>query len=418
MRRSIPNGLLGALLALFLAACGGGTPPPPPPSGSITLTVEDPMGSFGAAAYQVGTGSWQTLSMTGGATKTGTFSMSSQTQYGVAVRCNDGSGGVKVIVIQATSTELANPKVVCSRTTPPSPVSFTVNVNISGITVSSGDRVCVNDSNCSPPLGASASSATINANLEPGTRDLLVALKDNSGLLVKVAKVVRGVNVTSGGNTSVSLGSSDQLSPVSFTVPSVPGYTSIAFVGYLSANGTATGLVNASSNSYRPVSGFGSGDLYLATILASGPNAMLMSLQFFNSGAPILAFPAPWSSGSLTVTQTAHPTVTGLTRSDADLQGYAISLTKFAQLYYTAILSKAWLGTANSYTLPDLSSQLGYTPLSNGTNASFSVAALLSNKAFNTNPSALAAFAAGDYIRLAGAFTDSFTVGGGPINLP
>ncbi len=415
MRRSIRNGLLGALLALFLAACGGGTPPPPD---SITLTVEDPMGRFGAAAYQVGTGSWQTLTMTrSGDNWTGTFSMSSQTKYGVAVRCNDGSGGVKVIVIQATSTELANPKVVCSSTAPPSPVSFTVNVSISGITVSSGDRVCVNDSNCSPPLGASASSATINANLEPGTRDLLVALKDSSGL-VKVAKVVRGVNVTSGGSTSVSLGSSDQLSPVSFTVPSVPGYTSIAFVGYLSANGTATGLVNASSNSYRPVSGFGSGDLYLATILASGPNAMLMSLQFFNSGAPSLAFPTPWSSGSLTVTQTAHPTVTGLTRSDADLQGYAISLTKFAQLYYTAILSKAWLGTANSYTLPDLSSQLGYTPLSNGTNASFSVAALLSNKAFNTNPSALAAFAAGDYIRLAGAFTDSFTVGGGPINLP
>ncbi|MER3536426.1 MAG: hypothetical protein C4301_02740, partial [Thermus sp.] len=48
-----------AFLALFLAACGGGTLP-----SSITLTVEDPMGNFRAAAYQVGTGSWQVLEMT------------------------------------------------------------------------------------------------------------------------------------------------------------------------------------------------------------------------------------------------------------------------------------------------------------------------------------------------------------------
>jgi ABC-type glycerol-3-phosphate transport system substrate-binding protein len=41
-------------LTLVLAACGGGTPPPP---SSITLTVEDPMGNFNAAAYQVGPGS-------------------------------------------------------------------------------------------------------------------------------------------------------------------------------------------------------------------------------------------------------------------------------------------------------------------------------------------------------------------------
>lgn len=202
-----------------------------------------------------------------------------------------------------------------------------------------------------------------------------------------------------------------------------PFYTSFpgagAFVGYLSANGIASGSVNASSNSYRQVSGFGSGDLYWAWIQANGPNAMLKSLQFFNSGAPSLAFPNPWGSGSLTVTQTAHPTVTGLTRSDPDLQGYAISLTSFGQLYYTATLSKGWLGNAGSYTLPDLSNQLGYTTLSNGDSGSFSVDALLSNKTvLSINLANPSGFAAGDYIRLAEAYTNSFTVGGVNLTLP
>ena len=58
-------------LALFLAACS--SPPP-----SITLTVEDPGESFNAAAYQVGTGSWQTLNMTGTTTKTSTIPMTSR----------------------------------------------------------------------------------------------------------------------------------------------------------------------------------------------------------------------------------------------------------------------------------------------------------------------------------------------------
>lgn len=397
-------------LALFLAACGGGTPPPP---SSITLTVEDPMGSFNAAAYQVGTGSWQLLSMTGTTTKTATIPMNNQTKYGVAVRCSS----LVVKVIQATSTELANPKIECSSPAP-STVSFTVNVSISASLLAAGD-LCVNDSNCQSV--GNNNSVSITLNLEPGTRDLLVTLKDSSGL-VKVAKVAKGVNVTSGGNTSVSLGSGDVTNPVSLTVPPPPqGYTSspAALVAYLSANGTASGSVNASFTSYRPVSGFGSGDLYWAFIVASGPNATLTSLQFFNSGAPSLAFPAPWGSGSLTVTQTAHPTVTGLARSDPDLQGYEISLACFGQLYYTATLSKAWLGSAGSYALPDLSTQLGYTPLQRGDSASFSVTALLSNKTtLSTNFTNPSGFAAGDYIRLAEASTTLMVGNPGSVTFP
>lgn len=403
------------LLAILLAACGGGGSGSTPPPSSITLTVEDPASSFSAAAYQVGSGSWQPLTMTGTTTKTATFSLAGQSKYGVAVRCS----GPVVKVIQATAGELPNPKVVCSTTTPTT-VSFTVNVNVDPSLFAGGDSVCVNGSNCQP----AGSSVAITANLEAGTQDLLVTLGNNSDL-VKVAKVVRGVNVSSGGSTSVSLAPGDQLTPVSFTLASAPtGYTATpaALVFYLSANITANYWVNTSPTSYRPVSGFGSGDRYVALSFATGSNATLVSLQSF-TGTPSLAFPAPWTAGSLSVTQNAHPSISGLSRIESDLQGYWIHLQLTAQLDYTAILSKGWLGSATGYTLPDLSSQLGYASPASGSSGTLSISAILANKPIlqldsSDLSSLLSSLVAGDYVQEAVAKTTSYNVGGGTINLP
>ncbi|MCX7802465.1 MAG: peptidase S8 and S53 subtilisin kexin sedolisin [Meiothermus ruber] len=403
------------LLVTLLAACGGGggSGSTPPPS-SITLTVEDPLGSFNAAAYQVGSGSWQALNMTGTTTKTASFSLNGQSKYGVAVRCS----GLVVKVIQATASELPNPKLECSSSSStPSTVAFTVNVSIDAGLLASGDRVCVNSTNCQ----SASNTVSIPLNLEAGTRDLLIALADSSNM-VKVAKVVKGVNVSSGGSTNVSLAASDQLNPVSFTLPTPPsGYSSFpaAPIFYASASNTGGGGVNASPTSYRPVSGFGSGDRYVALLMASASSGELQSFQFF-TGTPSLAFPAPWNAGSLGVNQTAHPSLSGLSRSDNDLRGYQIYLQLTAQLYYTAIIGKSWLGSATTYTLPDLSapSLLGYTAPSSGS-GTFEVTALLSNKPIlAADNSALLSFAAGDYLRSARAFTSSYTVGGGNINLP
>lgn len=169
---------LASALTLLFAACGGGTPPPP---SSITLTVEDPANSFNAAAYQLGSGSWQSLSMSGTSTKTGTFSLGGQTKYGVAVRCS----GLVVKVIQATASELPNPKLECSSSAPAT-VSFTVNVNVN-VPIAGGDTVCVNDFGCM----SAASSVPVTVNTATGNRDFLVTLKASGGS-VKVAKVLRG----------------------------------------------------------------------------------------------------------------------------------------------------------------------------------------------------------------------------------
>jgi len=52
--------------------------------------------------------------MSGTASKTGTFNLGGQTKCGVAVRCS----GLVVKVIQATASELSNPKLECSSSTP------------------------------------------------------------------------------------------------------------------------------------------------------------------------------------------------------------------------------------------------------------------------------------------------------------
>ena len=369
------------------------------------------MGNFNAAAYQVGSGSWQLLPMSGTASKTGTFNLGGQTKYGVAVRCSS----LVVKVIQATASELPNPKLECSSSAPTN-VSFTVNVNVDTSLFVSGNSVCVNGTDC---LSASG-NVSIGLNLKPGTQDLLVTLV-NSGS-VKVAKVLKNVNVISGGSTNANLTSSDQLAPVSLTPPTPPtGYTGFpgALVLYLSSSNTGSGFVNASPTSYRPVSGFGGGDRYAALVQANATNASLLSRQIFSSGSPNLSFPAPWSSGSLTVNQTAHPNISGLSRNDSGLQGYRIYLQIAGQIHYTASLTKNWLGSATSYTLPDLSasSLLGYTPPAGS--GSFEVSAILSSKnLFALDPNNPSAFQAGDYYRVATAGTNSYTVGGGSITLP
>jgi hypothetical protein len=117
------------------------------------------------------------------------------------------------------------------------------------------------------------------------------------------------------------------------------------------------------------------------------------------------------------VNQTAHPSLSGLSRSESDLQGYRIYLQLTAQLYHTTVLSKGWLGSATGYSVPDLSSLLGYTTPTAGSGL-FTVTALLSNKPLLAlDPSGFIP-SAGDYLREATAQTTSYTVGSGSLTLP
>jgi hypothetical protein len=405
-------------LTLALAACGGGAPPPP---GSITVTVEDPQNVGYSGVYQVGSGAWQALNFSGGSA---TFALGSEGKYGVAVRCGTGSN-TRVHLIQATNSELASPRITCSSPGAPSTVSFTVNVDLSAVQspwgIQATDVVFVNLGN--RPVG-SDTTVPVSASLSAGAQDLLVSLVDPNTPTFRGAKVLRNVNVTGGGSTTVTLQPGDQLPSASLTPPTLPaGYVYNntfgpglqALVFYVS-NARAFGFVGV-NNTYRPVAGFASGDRYLA--LSSATNASntgsLIVWKGFTSGGPNLSFPAPWAANNLTVTAAAHPTVSGLNRTDAELRAYSIELTG-ASLFFQATLSKNWLGSQTSYTLPDLSSRLTYTPLSGSVRAT--VGALISSQGiFSTELSDLASFTSNTDIRVAVA-EKSYTVGGSDITLP
>ncbi|WP_026234937.1 hypothetical protein [Calidithermus timidus] len=416
-----PKALLATAVVLFLAACGGGTPPPP---NSITLTVEDPGGSFGAALYQVGSGSWQPLTLSGTTTKTGTFNLGSQSKYGVAVRCGSGSSA-QVQLIQATNAELANPKVVCSTLTP---VPFTVQVNLSTVMgawgIQPSDQVAVGLGPGNSAAVGSNTTVDVNANLPLGPQDLVITVFDPSGLTVRGAKVVRNVNVTNGGSTNVMLQTSDSTSLVNFTAPTLPSGYSFNSLGpgvqaaifYVSGDNKGTGMVGAGT-SYRPVAGFGSGDRYIAATSATNATNTGSVRQFkgFGGGAPSLSLPTPWPAGSLGVTAAAHPTISGLSYSGANLKAYSVALTG-SGLSYQVTLSNGWLGSTSSYAVPDLSSGLSYTPFSGSVSVKIS-AVLSPGNLLSLDATDPAVFTASTEV--AGPSAEgSYTVGGSPITLP
>jgi hypothetical protein len=280
-------------LALVLAACGGGTPPPP---SSITVTVVDPQNVGYSGVYQVGSNAWQALNFSGGSA---TFALGSEGKYGVAVRCGTGSN-TRVHLIQATNSELASPKITCSSPSAPSTVSFTANVNLSAVQspwgIQATDVVLVNTGN--QATVGNNTTVPVNASLSAGAQDLLVSVVDPNTPTFRGAKVVRNVNVTSGGSTTVTLQPGDQLPSASLTPPTLPaGYiyddtfgTELQALVFYASNARAFGFVGV-NNTYRPVAGFASGDRYLA--LSSASNASntgsLIVWKGFTSGSPNLS---------------------------------------------------------------------------------------------------------------------------------
>ncbi|WP_114312155.1 hypothetical protein [Thermus caldifontis] len=179
------------------------------------------------------------------------------------------------------------------------------------------------------------------------------------------------------------------------------------------ANGTAV-----TNFPYRPVSGFASGDRYVAMAVAGDNSNVLERFKGFTAGNASLTLPNPWPTGSLTVTCEAHPTVSGLAYTDPNLRAYGVEL-KDSSLIYQVTLSKGWLGSATSYGVPDLSSQLAYTPFASFTTVYVSVSAILSPQpVLGLDSSDPASFSATTDISLVHAI-DSYTQSGtGSISLP
>ncbi|WP_243094891.1 peptidase S8 and S53 subtilisin kexin sedolisin [Thermus thalpophilus] len=423
-----PKAMFAVSLVLFLAACGGGTPPPP---SSITLTVVDAQNVGYAAAYQLGSGPWGALTTSTSGTQTYTFPLSGNSLYGVAVRCNPLVPGMatEVHVIQAAVSELGNPKITCSGASP-STVNYTLNVDVSAVPgIASGDSVVVSGKGFSAggTVFSPSTPVAVVLSAPAGTQDLLVTVSAaGNPTNYRVAKVLRSVSVSSGGSSSVVLAAADTLAPSSLTVILPPGFTptfGTASVAYLSQDNQGLGRVGFASGTaatnvpYRPVSGFGAGDRYVAQAVAGAGHHVLEAYKGSGGGNIPLALPSPWPTGSLSLSGPPHPTVSGLSYSGTNLRAYQLALED-STLIYQATLGKGWLGTVSTYSFPNLSGILGYTPFASGSTVQASVSALLSASPLlqldSTDPSA---FSAATDIRQAIA-TGSYTVGGSGVSLP
>ncbi|MBW6394445.1 peptidase S8 and S53 subtilisin kexin sedolisin [Thermus sp. SYSU G05001] len=428
---------LGVLALLGLVGCGGGTPPPP---NSITLTVLDSQNVGYAAAYQVGSGSWTVF--TPSSTHTYTFSLSSNSKYGVAVRCNSvvPSNPPEVHVIQATNAELANPKVTCSGPNP-STVSYTLTVDVTNVPgIASGDLVMVSGQGFQSSGSFQSSgivtqsgttyTASVSLNAQAGSQDLVVAVVEQplaNPVNLRATKVLRNVNVSSGGSSSYTFTSGDVLATANVSVTLPTGFTPTygqASMFYLSNDNKGWGLVGDASGTaaanfpYRPVAGFASGDRYVVLAVAGNSSNVLERFKGSTGGSVSLTLPNPWPASSVAVTCEAHPTVSGLAYTDPNLRAYGIELEDSTLIYQTT-LSKGWLGGTTTYTVPDLSSQLGYTPFAPLTTVYVSVSAVVaSHPVLNLDSNDQASFTATTDISLIHAIGQYVQSGVGSISLP
>lgn len=426
-------GFLGymVLALLGLGGCGGGTPPPP---NSITLTVVDAQNVGYAAAYQVGTGPWTSFTFSG--THTYTLNLGGSSKYGVAVRCNSVIPGSppEVHVIQATNAELTNPKVTCSSPAP-STVNYTLTVDVTSVPgIASGDLVVVSgqgfQSSGLVTQSGSNYTATVNLSAQAASQDLVLAVVEQpvgSFANVRAAKVLRNVTISNGGSSSYMFTSGDVLATANISVAVPAGFTPTyryVEVYALSSDNKGWGPVGGTSNPavtnfpYRPVSGFASGDRYVATAFAGDSFNVLERFKGFTTGNASLTLPNPWPTGSLTVTRQAHPTVSGLAYTDPNLRAYGVELED-SSLIYQVTLSKGWLGSTTSYAVPDLSSQLTYTPFASSTTVNVSVSAILSPQAvLGLDSNDPASFSATTDIALVHATNQYIQSGTGSITLP
>lgn len=419
--------LFAVALGTLLAACGGqgGSGGGQPPS-SITLTVQDSQNTGYIVAFQVGNGNWTAQSPN--PSHTYTLNLGTQSKYGVAVYCNQNSS---LHIIHATNTELGNATVVCSSPAggPPSLVPYTLNLNVSQTGAQIGDIVFVQGSGVSHSGTPVTSLSNVQASIQApeGTQDILIIVArgdpDNpSSLQILHAEVLRNVNVTNGGSSNHTLGA--PLGTGTVTISNVPsGFSGLPLVFYLSKDNKGAGVVGWGSGNtftYRQVRGFSQGDRYFLNLMYQNPSgsSRILYLKGSSGGDIGVTLPNPWQAAALSVDGNAHPTVSGLNRTEPSLKACGIDL-QGSELHVLGLVTKGWLGSNTSYVVPNLSSVLTYTPFASGSRVSASILAVFSPNALDLGATNLdpTTFTANLDFAFIGA-NGYYTVGGGSIQLP
>ncbi len=368
--------LLGAGL-LWLSACnpgGGGT--------QVTVELVSPLANGGPATatvvYQVGDGNWQLATQTGYGKYAFTLPPGEK-RYGVAVNCLPSIPLLTTVgwafVYQLTTDDTTALKVACLNLSdlPLTPITLKAKKDTGD--TGSYDRAWIftdigNDYdwlNSNIRLGITAGSG----------KDVLVVAYDGGYQPDKIRRIrfLRDFDASPGNCPSASpcqvvLKASDAPSPLSVDSFDTPADATDSFfgVGFVSKKGLvvphgsddplenpALGTGDASGGQYFAIPNTQEGDLYYAEASAEKAGYRVGQVKLFAPTTANLSFELPDAWFDPSVEEQALPKFSRLNYHDPELVGYAFQIKVSDSFYELVTVSKGWLGSATSYTLPDLS---------------------------------------------------------------
>ncbi len=400
--------LLALALAFLLGACGGGASPGGGNGGggggdggnggggepTVTVTAAGAK----AAAYRIGNGAWEAA-----ADPTSfSFTVSGGGPYDVALRCNARD----LSLYSLTTDELTDLDSPCDSGA--NNIAFSVDYDVSGVqnakaallfhkgSVFEGERA----------IGTSGTFKVTHG--VAGEQDLVVlALDGNNPPNVLAAKMATFTVADKGSYTVPALSGGDSVGSATF-----PDFSGEVPSGYK----PAWTVFSITPKKTAPLSGFGensggTGSTYFTypfadylIYMAGAEKTDYSVFSFFASasGTPAITLPGPIDPAA-----SGSPiSVSGLVTA-SDLLGYVITASWNGTYHLDASISKAYLGSDTSYTLPDLSSISGFenTKPATGDTVNVSIVAMRSNMSIaefsELGKSRLTSMPAGRYLKIA-----------------
>lgn len=372
------------LLSTLLVACGGGGPSGTIVEINVTDLANNALNPY-SAAMQIGSGAWQPLLPSG----TGQLKItvpSGETRYGIAISCpfslGLGLGAVQLArIYQLTTTETTKISVICP----------SISGNLSRIqgTVSTGLGAGSSYRIASFISGGSTISdgSTYDISIPSSPSAELIIRGFNSGGALLRARIVRSLNASSNlTGQNFTLTAADAVTAQTVNAFTPPAGFSGNYSVRLRSKGNVyaeVGNGTAAGGSYSALPGTVAEDLYFAYGTANNSGREVIHLRSFSTPSAVsFNLPAEWPSG-YAVNPAALPTFNNLTHlsSDPQFRAYQMIMIWGPFGFLAANVSKGWLGSSTSYSIPDLTAISGFSakPFS-GEEVNWLVQAVTSNK--------------------------------------
>ena len=383
--------LAGAFALNLLAGCGSGSSTPKNTGATVTVTFTGTAMPT-AVAYQAGaTGTFQTLTLSGSSTS---FTLpSGVTSYGFAYMCPTFEPtppftytSTDESVVQATTSDTTSLSFACYSS------GGNVNVTFDYSAIPGASYVYLITAGESQQVIGPAKGYAGVSGVPLGTSD--IALVVESATRAIAIQIQRGVNVTSS-TPAINfppMTTANMLGTAAVTLQNIPPlaasggfYSADIYNSYNTPNGLSIPLFRLFDQSEEsghsvqstyptvPASQAQPGDFY---VLQGGgevttPDTQLVSVNLSTTSPATLSLPLPTPSNSLTA-----PAAAAFPTFNANLSGFTVngpvvdsSVIQYQPLgggtqtfhVYTYV-TKSWLGTNTSFTVPDLSGVTGFNP--------------------------------------------------------